>query len=357
MLVSKCFIKVILLILSLLTLFSLFSCNDDKTNKVKELVVCSYGGSFQEAQRKAFFKPFEEETGIKIREASWSGEYAKIKAMVESKNVIWDLVTAAESSIIQRGIHEGILEKISYKNIDKSRFIPESITEYSVGFDYYSTVLSYSLIDYPIGSAHPTSWKDFWDIKKFPGARCLRNDPRTTLEFALLADGVPMDQLYPLDLDRAFKSLDKIKNNVSVWWVSGHQPAQLLADKEVKMVSAFNGRIWSAAQNDKIPVNVEWNQGCLDVDAWIIPKGAKNYDEAIKLIEYTSRPEVQIELTKYISYSPTLPKAFDKLDKSVHSVLPTSPENKDKQFFFNGKWWAENESHVNERWNEWLLTR
>jgi putative spermidine/putrescine transport system substrate-binding protein len=166
-----------------------------------------------------------------------------------------------------------------------------------------------------------------------------------------------MDQLYPLDVDRAFRSLDMIAPNVTVWWASGQQPAQLLADNEVSLASAFNGRIWAAAVHDGVPVDVEWNQGALDKDSWVIPKGTPHLKEAMELIRYTCQPQVQIELTKYINYGPTMPEAYQNLDAKARAVLPTSPENRPKQFVYNAKWWAENEAAVVERWNKWLLKR
>lgn len=322
----------------------------------RELVVCSYGGAFQEAQRKAFFEPFEKETGIKIKEAQWSGEYAKLKAMVDAGQPTWDLVTAAEASIIARGARDGILERIDYTGIDKSKFYPEALTDYSVGFCFFSTALAYNAADYANG-APPKDWKDFWDTKRFPGRRSLRNDPRTTLEFALLADGVPKDKLYPLDVDRAFKSLDKIRNGVNVWWTTGSQPAQLLANGEVRLVSAFNGRISAAAEQGKLPLSVSWHGGGLDRDSWIIPKGAKNRDAALALIRYTARPDVQLALTRYIAYGPTMPEAYEKLSATERAQLPSAPENRALQFVFNGEWWAEHESAVLERWNKWQLAK
>ncbi|HEX6369806.1 MAG TPA: ABC transporter substrate-binding protein [Longimicrobium sp.] len=343
-----------LLILALVGIPRL-SSPDRAAGPAKELVVVSYGGAFQEAQRKAFFEPFERATGIKIIEATWSGEYAKLKTMVESGNVTWDLVTAAEGSIITRGVNDGILERIDYRGIDRQAFYPEALTDYSVGMCYFSTVMAYNRNDYPEGTARPQSWADFWDTRRFPGPRSLRNDPRTTLEFALLADGVPSENLYPLDVDRAFRSLDRIRPSVSVWWTTGSQPPQLLASGEVKLSSVFNGRIWTAAMQDKVPLAVEWNGGALDLDSWIIPKGAKNRDAALALIRFTSRPEVQAELTRYINYGPTLRQAYDRLPPATRAVLPSSPENRARSFLFNREWWAQNESAVLERWTQWQL--
>jgi len=338
----------------LLIVLFIGSCNNnEKTGQKGQVVVCSYGGSYQEAQRKAFFEPFEKETGIKVIEANWSGEYAKIKAMVSAKNVQWDLVTSAEASDVIRGANDGILEKLDFSKMDKSTFLPGALSDYSQGIDYFSTALAYRT-DVFKNDNYPKNWKDFWDLKKYPGKRSLRKDPRTTLEIALLADGVDMKSLYPLDLGRAFKSLDKIKNNI-VWWTTGSQPVEFLSSKEVTMSSVFNGRVWAAVKKDHLPLQVEWNQGILDLDRWIIPKGAKNLENAMKLIEYSSRPEVQDRMLQYINYGPTIKKAYDHLSQQERVILPTSPENYSKQVLFDGGWWAKNEQKVLEQWNEWLL--
>lgn len=334
-----------------LSLIVAAGCKAPPSNAANELVVASYGGSYQEAQRKAFFEPFEKETGIKIKEAEWSGEYAKLKAMVDTGQPTWDLVTAAEASVIARGAKEGILDRIDYTGLDKSKFFPEALTDYSVGLDFFSTVIAYNTKS----AERPRNWSEFWDTKRFPGRRSLRNDPRTTLEFALLADGVAKENLYPLDVERAFKSLDKIRPAVGVWWTTGSQPPQLLADGEVKFASAFNGRIWAAAVRDKQPLAVEWDGGALDTDSFIIPRGAKHRQAALKLIQFISRPEVQIALTRYINYGPTVREAYDRLTPEQRSILPSSPENKVHQFVFNGRWWAENESAVLERWTKWQV--
>jgi putative spermidine/putrescine transport system substrate-binding protein len=334
------------------SLAGLSACKNGAVNQ-GEVVVVSYGGSYQEALRHAFFDPFTAETGIKVRDVEWSGEYAKLQAMVKSGAVAWDLVNAAEANVVQRGIADGLLAKIDYSHIDKTRFFKTAVTDWSVGYDFFSTVLAYRTDSFDAAHA-PKDWKDFWNVTDFPGARCLRNDPRTTLEFALLADGVPKDKLYPLDIDRAFASLDRIAPHVTVWWTSGHQPVQLLANKEVVMASVFNGRIWTAVRNDHLPLGISWGDGALDTDTWIIPKGAPNYANAMKLIEFTARPEVQLGLTKYISYGPTMPEAFKNLKPETVTDLPTAPQNFPKQFAFDGAWWAANEVSVRQRWDGWM---
>ena len=138
----------------------------------------------------------------------------------------------------------------------------------------YSTVMGYRTDVFKEGSG-PKSWADFWDVEKFPGPRTMQNGPIDNLEFALLADGVPKDKLYPIDVDRAFSKLDQIKKHVAVWWTTGAQSAQLLIDKEAVLGTAWNGRYYGAIKHGA-PLVIEWNQGAIKESAFGIPKGAKD---------------------------------------------------------------------------------
>ncbi len=126
-------------------------------------------------------------------------------------------------------------------------------------------------------------------MKKFPGRRALRNHPIATLEAALMADGVAPDKLYPLDVDRAFKKLEEIKPNITVWWTSGAQSAQLLNDGEVDMVMAWNGRV-SALTKEGAKVAYTYNQGILQSTSLCILKGAPNLATAVKFLNEAVDP-------------------------------------------------------------------
>jgi len=209
------------------------------------LTVCSFGGTFQESQRKAFFEPFAKSAGISVNEASYSGEYSKIRAMVQARSVAWDVVDVEDPNLVL-GASEGMYEAIDYGVVDKTPLMPGTAQPCGVVTNIYSTVLAYDTQVYPDPAKRPKTWQDFWDVNKFPGPRALRRSPRGTLEFALLADGVPPESLYPLDVQRALRNLDKLKPHITVWWESGQQPVQLLASREVVMSSAWSGRIWNA---------------------------------------------------------------------------------------------------------------
>ncbi len=206
------------------------------------------------------------------------------------------------------------------------------------------------------GAKPASSWADFWDVNNFSGPRALQDQGPFNLEFALLADGVPMDKLYPLDLDRAFKKMDKIKNNITVWWKNGAQQVQLLTSGEVNYSSAWNGRV-NVAQSKGVPLEIVWNGGCMDLDWWCVPKGNPNKDLAMKFIDFALSAERQGEqAAKYIAYGPTNLNAFKYIPANRAKQLPSYPENLKKQFMHNADYWGKKLSKVTERWKTWMIS-
>ena len=189
--------------------------------------------------------------------------------------------------------------------------------------------------------AAPNSWADFWDVKKFPGRRALRNHPIATLEAALMADGVAPDKLYPLDVDRAFKKLEEIKPNITVWWTSGAQSAQLLNDGEVDMEMAWNGRV-SAVAKEGAKVAFTYNQGILQSTSLCILKGAPNLETAVSFLNEAVDPVHQANLPLHIDYGPGNPKAFDTgvIKPERAAQLPSEPANAAKQALMSYAWWS-----------------
>ncbi|MDP1961780.1 MAG: ABC transporter substrate-binding protein, partial [Reyranella sp.] len=248
--------------------------------KPAQIVVNHSGGSMGTAMRKAFFNGFEKKYGIKVVETS-PVDMGKLRATVESGNVEWDVTEIGGQDAI-RAQKLGLLEKIDDKIVDRSKYPPTAQNPYVFASSVYTTIIGYRT-DVFKGGTHPKSWADWWDVKKFPGARSMRNHPTDNLEFALIADGVPKDKLYPIDFDRAFKKLDQIKPHVNVWWSTGQQPAQLLLDKEVVLATGWNGRFYDIIKKGA-PVEIEWNEGALKQGSFIIPRGAKNPYWAQKML-------------------------------------------------------------------------
>jgi len=317
----------------------------------QKIVFASWGGDLQTAQRKAYLETFEKETGIKVIEDSTVG-FGKLKAMVESKNVEWDVVDLGERHVIVGG-REGLLEPLDYKVIDKNMLFPQASREFGVASFYYTHGIGYSTRVFS-EKKHPMTWTEFWDVKKFPGPRTLRDNAKDNLEFALMADGVRPDKLYPLDVDRAFRSLDKIKPHVIKWWTSGNQPAQLLTDGEAVAAGVWHGRVLTV-KDQGAKVNIEFSQAMLLSDWFAVPKGCKNKALAMKFIQFTCQVKYQALFSSLITYSPANPKAFTLISKERAAILPTSSENIKKIVPGNEDWWGDNFSKMEERWKSWIL--
>ncbi|MGH8437415.1 MAG: ABC transporter substrate-binding protein [Pseudomonas sp.] len=317
-----------------------------------DLTVVSFGGANKNAQVKAFYSPWEQAGHGKIIAGEYNGEMAKVKAMVDTKSVSWNLVEV-ESPELARGCDEGLFEELDPAQFGNSAdFVPGAIQPCGVGFFVWSTVLAYNADK--LKSA-PTSWADFWDTEKFPGKRGLRKGAKYTLEFALMADGVAPKDVYTVlatkeGVDRAFKKLDQLKPSIQ-WWEAGAQPPQYLASGDVVMSSAYNGRI--AAVQKESNLKVVWNGGIYDFDAWAIPKGAKNADEAQKFIAFSVKPEQQKIYSENIAYGPANKQAVPLLDKSLLKDMPTTPENIENQVAMNVTFWADYGEQLEQRFNSW----
>ncbi|NWK79923.1 ABC transporter substrate-binding protein [Aquitalea sp. LB_tupeE] len=318
-----------------------------------DLTVISFGGANKAAQEKAYYAPFTKATGIKVVGGEYNGEMAKVKAMVDTKSVSWD-VLEVESPELARGCDEGMFEKLDYSKIgNKADFVQGAAQSCGVGIFVWSTVLAYNADKLKVG---PTSWKDFWDVKKFPGKRGMRKGAKYTLEVALMADGVAPKDVYkvlatPAGVDRAFKKLDQLKPNIQ-WWEAGAQPPQYLVSGDVVMSSAYNGRIANTQKEGK-NLKIVWNGGMYDFDSWAIPKGSPNKDAALKFIAFASKPENQKVYSQNIAYGPTNKKAVPLLDKQLVADLPTAPQNIKSGVAVDVAFWADYGESLEQRFNAW----
>lgn len=321
-----------------------------------QLTIVSWGGAYQESQREAFMKPFQKETSTKITEEEYNGEIAKIRAMVESNSVTWDVVDFDTQTALA-ACAEGIIETIDWTKLglDRAKFIGGDLMDCAVPNILYSTAIAYDADKLNPG---PQTIADVFDLQKFPGKRGLRKHPYSNLEWALIADGVPSGDVYkllntPEGVDRAFKKLDTIKSEV-VWWDAGAQPPQMLADGQVVMTSAWNGRIYNAVVKDKKNFKIMWDSQNPDWDWWGIPKGSPNLETAYKFITFASQPDLMANQTKYISYGPANMDATPNIDPAVLPHLPSAPDNMKTAVAQDPQFWADHGEELLERFNAWL---
>lgn len=338
-------IKNMALSIASLCILSPISLNLYATQSAKEITILESGGTSGESIEKAYVAPLTEKTGIRvIRESPTS--LGKLQAMVQSKNITNALVELGSTNFIMAR-ETGLIEPLDWDIINPEPMFPEARMKDGFGYQYFSTIMAWPKENKPL-----QSWKDFWDTENFPGKRALPDYPAYTLPLALLADGVAVDELYPLDIDRAFASLNKLKDHVSVWWQAGAQAPQLLEDNEVDYSAAWSGRI---VNNPKL--DYTYNQGLLQVSYFVVPKGTKPEDKkaAMLLLHEMSKAENQktaIEIIPYTGASPDIDQ-YISADKSHQ--YPTSSENKTKQSVADPLWTAENAKKIEMKWQEFKL--
>ena len=232
-----------------------------------ELVVVSWGGSWAKSLREVMFVPFEKETGYKVRDDG-PPEGAKLKAMIQSGSVTWDVLDT-DLPAIQTMIKDGLLDPLDYGKLDKAKLdrIPKPLhSSHGIGHKIYSFNIVYNTKTFPTGK-HPRSWAEVWDGQKFKGGRSFnfRGGISPQLEIALLADGVAMDKLYPLDVERAWKSMDRLRPLVTKWYQSHAEAIQLVTAGEVDIACTVGPR-GITAKRSGAPVDVDYNQGKLGSD-------------------------------------------------------------------------------------------
>ncbi len=334
----------------------------------EEVTVMSWGGAYTKSQVEAYHKPFTEATGIKVVSVDADNPATPIKAQVEAGNVTID-VADVEFSDAVRLCDEGLLEEIDPSILPAAPdgtpatedFIEGAIQDCAVANIVWSTVFAYNKDNV---NGTPTSIADFFDTTKYPGKRGLRKSAKANLEMALMADGVPAGEVYgilqtPEGVDRAFAKLDTIKGDI-VWWEAGAQPPQLLADGEVVMSTAYNGRIFNAAVAENQPLEVVWDGQILDFDLFVIPKGAPNKDNAMKFIAFATDTQRLADQASYISYGPArkssgaLVGVYQDGKTEMAPHMPTAEANLKNALVNNFEFWVDHDAELNERFNAWL---
>lgn len=327
------------------------------------LTVVSWGGAYTKSQMLAFVDPYRQMKSRWVNVENYNGGLAQIRAQVRSLNVKWDVVDI-EIAYAIRACKEGLLEKFDHSILGRAAvedFYPETLQDCAVGENIYATVIAYNHDQLP--AEKPSRLADFFDIERFPGARGLRNSPVGNLEWALMADDIPADQVYQVlstdsGVDRAFKSLDRIKANI-VWWEEGSQPVDFLLNKKVAMTSAWSGRIFNAVKEGNENLAIVWDGQIWDIDVWMIPKGTANLKEALDFIVFASDPKRMAVQADHIAYAPARKSAMALVDDSVREYLPTAKQNAGNVLRIDYKWWATNElaMTLEERFEQWRLAQ
>jgi putative spermidine/putrescine transport system substrate-binding protein len=318
-----------------------------------ELTFNGAGGDWQDNARRAWLTPFAQQTGIRVTDV-FPFDIGKLATMVRTRSVEWDL-TDIPAAQVGLAIERDLVERIDYGIVDRSALPAECFGEHTVVYSYYSLNIALNRRRFA-NRDKPQGWADFFDVSRFPGPRSFRRAPAVTLEAALIADGVAPAQLYPLDVERALRKLDPIKADMR-WWTAAAQSVQLVSEGEADMGATFSSRIISARAQGA-PIDLVWNQGAMGGVYFVVPKGARNKDNAMRLINFIIQADAQARMANFNRTAPANPNAFVQINPEIVPDLPTAPQNMQTMFRIDETgFWAHNLDAVSRRFEAWLLGR
>jgi putative spermidine/putrescine transport system substrate-binding protein len=332
------------------------------------LAVATWGGAYGQSQDVAYFEPFTQKTGVKIRTETYDGTLAAIKDKIGDGSAGIDVVDVSAGAL-DTLCRDGLLETMESSMLDPAPsgtsvtddFLAGGLTSCGVASVAWSAALAFDRQAF--AKAKPSKVADLLDLKRFPGKRALPNGPRYTLELALLADGVEPGNVYQElgtteGADRAFAALDKIKAE-TLWWDQAKDPVTWLIEGKAAMAAGYSGRIFRAALAARQRIDVLWEGQIYDLDLWAIPKAAKNKDEAKRFITFATEPAQMAAQAELIAYGPMRKSAIalvgkhPKIGVEMKSFLPTAPDNFQKALKFDEAWWSAHGEELGKRFQSW----
>jgi putative spermidine/putrescine transport system substrate-binding protein len=314
-----------------------------------------YGGSYNDNVTKAFLAPFQKKTGIKV-ELGANASLALAKLQVTTGGPAqWDIVelTGPEYEI---GVKQNLFLPYDYKTVDASKIDAQYKKPYGIKYALFLMVMAWDQRKISDAQA-PKTWADFWDTNRYPGKRAMSEniEDASILEAALLADGVSMDKLFPLDVDRSLKSLDRLGKKNIIWYSANQQPIQQLTSGEVALAQSFNGRVIPANRNGA-QIGFTPHFGAISGDYLCVVKTATHAKEAFELISFmSSDDEADAEYMRLTTYTSSNSSALKLVDKELADTLPTSEKLAGKVFVKDDAWWAENLEKTTVRFKQWQI--
>jgi len=315
----------------------------------KSMTFASWGGIFQEGQMKAL-EDFVAKSGVTLYEDG-PAEQSKVKAQVESGNVLWDVVvTSNYLPFVECG---KLFLKLDFSKIDVSKVPEGQVGECSVPAMNYGTLLMYNKDTY--GDNPPTSWADFFDTEKFPGKRAIpgySDAEGFIVELAFLAEGMKQEDMFPADIDRALDKYRAMRDDL-ILWTTGAESEQLMESGEADMVMGWTGRGLNAIRNGANFAPV-WKDWVVVKDQVVVPVGVKDPDASFALINAYLGAEAQAKFTEVTSYSPINVDAKPQLDELGASFLSTAPDKLAQAYEQNIPYWVEHYDELLSKWAEFL---
>lgn len=321
---------------------------------VGQVSFASFGGSYNDNITAAFIKPFQKKTGIKVNlGAGASLSLAKLQA--KSSSPQWDIVELPGPDY-EVAVKQKMLLPLDYRVIRAANIPAAYKRPYGIKYALFLFVMAWDRREISDAEA-PKTWAQFFDTKRYPGKRSLYQyiSDGSVLEAALLADGVPMNKLYPLDVERALRKLDNVGRDNIIWHTGAAEPIQQLTSGEVVLATSYPGRI-VPARRQGAKIGFTATQGAVSGDYLPVIKRSDHVAEAFKLIDYiVATPKANAKYMGLTNYATPNTAALKLVPLALRNTLPTSAALKGRVFVKSDAWWAANLERVNERFEEWRL--
>jgi len=344
------------------------SNNDSAIPQPDGLKIISWGGQYQDSQQIAIFDSYQDQHPaqvIKVIDKA-GGALNKLRNRRYTRASQWDVIDMIGADAV-KACNEGLLVKLNDKDLIPKSDLLDHISAIK-GFECaipnvaFSTAFAYRSNAW--GGRKPKTIKDFFNLKQFPGKRSLQKTAENNLIWALLADGVAIDQVYELlkteeGLNQAFRKLNTIKKH-TLWWEEGKLPTNWLASEKVVFASAYNARIFQAITTNKDPIEFFWDWQALDLDVWVIPQTSIGQIKAKEFIEHAVTTRVLADQARYLPYGPIRKSAAEKIGQNPDTGIemgkysPTSPQNLGRYFIVNYTFWEQHAERLQERFDQWL---
>jgi putative spermidine/putrescine transport system substrate-binding protein len=322
-----------------------FLTSGKAAGEVKQIVLVNWGGDAVKYFDIAWAAPYTKESGVKVVVDGSGPSLGKMKAMVESGAVTWDVCDSGGGTAIELA-PTGILRPIDYSIVDKTKLFPGFAYSHGMTNYMYSFVLGYNSAKMP---HPPTSWVDMWNLKDFPGMRAMRKDVLGHLEIALMGTGMPASEVYPITPDKeklALERLRMIKDN-TLYWSGGAESQTLMRNGETVMGVFWNTRLKVLNEESKGKWDWTWNQGIVSPGAWVVLKDNPAGDAIWPFLASTQVPERQIVLLKAFANAPANPQAAALVPPELKKINATDPDNYKVQLPADNEWYGKNYSRVN----------
>jgi putative spermidine/putrescine transport system substrate-binding protein len=341
------------------------ACGGGSSGSNDVVAIAGFGGDVSATYEEVWWRPLEERAGLTVREHA-PADFTKLKTQVESDNVIWDVTEIATTGQYLQAIEEGLVEQLDrdllQRELDAVKagdltqdFVEGSVGTHGVWNTPYGTILMFDKRRFPDSEPQPSSLDDLWNFEDFPGKRCINNTAVYNLEIALRVDGVPRDELYPLDVERALRKLDELKPEVAKFWSVGSEPVQLVSDGECVMSTVWSGRPYARSVLEGVDyLGIAWENGIFETSWLAIPKGTSNREAAYKALAQYMTPKTGAGMANQTGY-PNGSKRLEALIKpEAEQYLATNPDNLAVLTPQDAKWWLENGAETEETFAEWV---